>query len=257
MTETLVLAGIVLYTFYVAWAGFTRPVVISISPRVFYRRSVLIQSLALIVLLLLLGPAFAPIDMDRIGRGFTLPEGSIWGIFAAFGTPLFLALLFRRLFEQSHRPYDDRPGDSRLLGFPVALLPRSYRQFFLFVLFIAVGVVFEEILFRQVLFYLLFHVTGLGGDLLVVVSAVLFALGHSYQGIRGVVTSFIGGLLLGKVFLETGNLMIPVVMHGMLNATIWVLAYRRLNDHSAGVQADTGMPENNPEEKNNKTDLLS
>lgn len=95
-------------------------------------------------------------------------------------------------------------------------------------LYIVVGVFFEEIIFRQLLFLSLHGTLRLAGDTLVVVAALFFAMGHSYQGVKGVFWSLIIGIMLGKIFLLKESLAYPIVLHLCLNLTLAVMAFRRI-----------------------------
>ncbi len=77
------------------------------------------------------------------------------------------------------------------------------------------------------MFHALHATLHLDGDALVVVSALFFAVGHFYQGWKGVLSNLILGLILGKIFLLKGHLIYPMVLHLALNLTFVVLAFRR------------------------------
>jgi len=65
---------------------------------------------------------------------------------------------------------------------------------------------------------------------LIIVSALLFAVGHLYQGRKGILSNFVVDLILGKIFLLKGTLTYPIVLHLFLNFTIAVLAFRPMKD---------------------------
>jgi len=46
-------------------------------------------------------------------------------------------------------------------------------------------------------------------------SSVIFGLNHLYGGISGVVSSAVTGFLFGLLFLLTGNLLLPMVLHAV------------------------------------------
>jgi membrane protease YdiL (CAAX protease family) len=94
-------------------------------------------------------------------------------------------------------------------------------------MYILVGVLFEELIARLLMFHALHATLHLDGDALVVVSALFFAVGHFYQGWKGVLSNLILGLILGKIFLLKGHLIYPMVLHLALNLTFVVLAFRR------------------------------
>ncbi|MEU2349337.1 CPBP family intramembrane glutamic endopeptidase [Modestobacter sp. NPDC049651] len=116
-----------------------------------------------------------------------------------------------------HRPGEPRhaepPGASTM-----ALLPRTRaeRQ-----LFAAVGVtagVCEEWLYRGFFLALLSALfQGLPTVVLVLVAAAAFGLAHVYQGVTGIVTTGVLGGVLAAVYLGTGSLLLPVLLHAVID----------------------------------------
>jgi uncharacterized protein len=74
----------------------------------------------------------------------------------------------------------------------------------------------EELLFRG---YLIRRIGQLMGNswAAVLVSSLVFALGHGYAGSLGVVTIGVMGVLLGVIYLWRGSLIAPMVMHFIQN----------------------------------------
>jgi membrane protease YdiL (CAAX protease family) len=75
----------------------------------------------------------------------------------------------------------------------------------------------EEILFRGYLMAFLLPLGGLG--VAVFVSSFLFGLAHAYQGVRGTVTSGVLGALMAGMYVLTGSLLAPILVHAMVD---WV-----------------------------------
>ncbi len=107
----------------------------------------------------------------------------------------------------------------RALGFsapstplPSFLAARGMAEFVLALVLVVIVAVAEETMFRG---YLLLRFKALtsnpfGAALL---SAVVFSLGHGYEGSAGVVTVGVMGLVLAFVYMWRGSLVAPVVMH--------------------------------------------
>ncbi len=72
----------------------------------------------------------------------------------------------------------------------------------------------EETLFRGFLLYYL-HVSAfsLMLTLALLVSSIVFGLNHLYGGLGGVVGSAVLGFLVGLLFILTGNLLLPIILH--------------------------------------------
>lgn len=106
---------------------------------------------------------------------------------------------------------------------PTFLMPKGAGEYLLALVFLAVVAVSEETIFRG---YLLLRFRALTGNLAVTVmlSALIFSLGHGYQGAAGVVTVALLGVIFALVYLWRGSLVAPVVMHFLQNFIGIVLA---------------------------------
>jgi len=93
-----------------------------------------------------------------------------------------------------------------------ALLPRNRAELkFGWLLSINAGLV-EELLFRLALPALIFGVFG-NALLAIVASLAVFGLLHVYQGVAGMIGSFVIGTVLMLLFLATGNIVWPIIAH--------------------------------------------
>ena len=99
---------------------------------------------------------------------------------------------------------------------------------------IALGIVWtfaafgEEIGYRGYLMTRFGEMAGGGrtGKIIsLVLTSLLFGLGHFYKGPAGVVESTASGLLLGTVYLITGNLWAPILAHGLTDTFAVVAVY--------------------------------
>jgi uncharacterized protein len=93
-----------------------------------------------------------------------------------------------------------------------ALAVKNVFQVPLATLLVAVVALTEEVIFRGYLLMRLRAVTGHMGWA-VFLSTLVFAIGHGYQGEAGLVAVGVMGLIFTAVYLSTGNLVTPVVMH--------------------------------------------
>ncbi|MFB6235347.1 MAG: type II CAAX prenyl endopeptidase Rce1 family protein [Halopenitus sp.] len=83
--------------------------------------------------------------------------------------------------------------------------------------------VFEELLFRGALVGVLSVGFGIDPWLLVVASSAVFGLGHGAQGRLGILVTAGLGLVLGAVFVMTGNLFVVILAHYVINALEFVV----------------------------------
>jgi uncharacterized protein len=115
-----------------------------------------------------------------------------------------------------------RPGEARHAEPPgaatLALLPRSRSERHLFALVGVTAGVCEEWLYRG--FFLAVVVAlapGLPAVVLVLVAAAAFGLAHAYQGTTGILTTGVLGGVLAGVYLATGSLLLPVLLHAAID----------------------------------------
>lgn len=79
----------------------------------------------------------------------------------------------------------------------------------------------EEVLFRGFLMPFLHHAPPHPGwTLALVVSSFCFGWNHLYQGVSGVFSTALAGFAFGLLFLLTGNLVLPMLMHAVVDLQI-------------------------------------
>jgi len=174
----------------------------------------IIRDLALLALVLYFvranGEPFASIGWrwDHAGREI--------GIGLALFIPLYLAVGFLgALLQQAGLSGMDEP--------PAFLVPAGGYEYGLAVLFLLVVTVAEETIFRG---YLLLRLGALTGNTVaaVLLSALIFSIGHGYQGGAGVIAVGVLGMFYAVIYLWRGNLIAPMVLHLLQNATGLLLA---------------------------------
>ncbi len=88
--------------------------------------------------------------------------------------------------------------------------------------FLVVVALAEEIIFRGY-FMLRFQEVNLGPLGAAILSAVVFSLGHGYEGSAGVITVGVLGFVLALIYLWRGSLVAPIVIHFLQDFTGIVL----------------------------------
>ena len=77
--------------------------------------------------------------------------------------------------------------------------------------------------------------------LAIAASVAIFGIGHAYQGVRGVlVTGAVGGIALA-VYLWTGSLIAPIVMHAVVDLANGFIAYRVQHMNGEAAPAQDGV----------------
>ena len=90
----------------------------------------------------------------------------------------------------------------------------------------------EEIAYRSYLFKQVSDLFGnrrIGSVIGVLVCTALFAVGHGYQGISGVMENFLFGLTMALIFIfSERNLWLPVIVHGFVDTIGFILIFTGL-----------------------------
>jgi len=103
----------------------------------------------------------------------------------------------------------------------------KYSKYFLYIL-ISAGfgeeILFRGFLFRQ--FNIIFPEFKYKTALIIILSAILFSLPHLYQGLSGLIMTFIFGLIFAIVYVKSNyNLWITIILHGLVDTMFITLAY--------------------------------
>jgi uncharacterized protein len=203
--------------------------------RSFYRRLLVLEwGLALLALVIWLS---APgVDAGEVGLRWPQQwPGPVTGLVVLI-VLLFVVVSTRAL--RSGALLDDaapvrRPGEGRHAEPPthatLALLPRTPGERRLFTLVGVTAGVCEEWLYRG---FFLAVVAALAGGLptgaLVVVAAAAFGLAHAYQGRVGIVTTGLLGGIMAAIYLQTGSLLVPVLLHAVIDLRFLLVPARVL-----------------------------
>jgi membrane protease YdiL (CAAX protease family) len=204
--------------------------------RSFYRRLLVLEwGLALLALVVWLS---APgVDAGQVGLRWPQQwPGPLTGVVVLL-VLLFVAVSTRALrggaLLEAAAPVGRRPGEGRHSEPPahatLALLPRTPGERRLFTVVGVTAGVCEEWLYRG---FFLAVVAALAGGLptavLVVVAAVAFGLAHAYQGPTGIVVTGLLGGVMAAVYLQTGSLLLPVLLHAVIDLRFLLVPARVL-----------------------------
>ncbi|MBB3082064.1 CPBP family intramembrane glutamic endopeptidase [Geodermatophilus sabuli] len=192
--------------------------------RSFYRRLLVLEwGLAVVAVVVWLSAPGVP----AAGVGLRWPQewpGPVSGA-AAVLTVAFVVLSTRALRSgalaeaatRARRPGEGRHAEPSVHA-TLALLPRTTGERRLFTLVGVTAGVCEEWLYRG---FFLAVVAALAGGMptpvLVAVAALAFGLAHAYQGVAGVLTTGVLGGVLAGLYLDTGSLLLPVLLHVLID----------------------------------------
>jgi len=83
----------------------------------------------------------------------------------------------------------------------------------------------EELLFRAFAFAQLKNMFGKKKGWIVLLSSLMFCLPHLYQGIAGLIMTFIFGIFFSFLYLKYHNIWINIIVHGLIDSAFLTLSY--------------------------------
>jgi len=95
------------------------------------------------------------------------------------------------------------------------LAPQSPAEDRRFAMLAVTAGVCEEILYRGMLLAVLIPVTGIWPA--VALNAVIFGLGHAYQGLSGIVKTALVGLIMALLTVFSGSLFVAILLHAVID----------------------------------------
>ncbi len=141
----------------------------------------------------------------------------------AFGGAVAIVVVTTFLVTPLLRSLGAPPMDTGLL---VEVIEGDTASYLLFLFPVAWGSAAfgEELLLRGFVLHRFGMLVGAGWALML--QALLFALGHAYQGVTGMLNLFVVGLLLGWIYLRAArNLWPAIVAHGLVDTLSLTLIY--------------------------------
>jgi membrane protease YdiL (CAAX protease family) len=150
--------------------------------------------------------------LPELGLAFGTTQQAIGG---AVGTALvlgFLLLQSRRIRELAPERLTKLKAS---LGDAAAILPTDERELWIFRALAVTAGVCEEILFRGYLIWYLVPLLGQWPGMFA--GAALFGAAHFYQGTKGVLKTGFIGVVMGALYLATGSLVWPMVLHAAVD----------------------------------------
>jgi membrane protease YdiL (CAAX protease family) len=146
--------------------------------------------------------------------GFVPPGGNGFWIGAAVLVLAtgFLIYSWRRSITVKQ---EEKDKQIESLGDLVYFLPRTERDYRHFVAVSITAGIVEEILYRGFAFWYLAQIMPIWAVILV--SSIAFGIGHSYQGVGGMIRVSLIGLAFGIFYVATGSIWLPMLAHAILD----------------------------------------
>ena len=186
-----------------------------------YRHTAFIQWLALAVLIL----TWHWLDRPYSALGLVPAGGQ--GFYAALALVVsfsgFLVYYWKQAKAMSTK---DKSRQEQGLGALVHILPRTPGQLRGFIKLSFTAGIVEEIVYRGFVIWYLALVMPLWAA--VVVSSILFGLGHSYQGPGGALKTGLVGLAFGGLYVLSGSIWLPIIGHALLDVLQGLMVFEVL-----------------------------
>ena len=157
------------------------------------------------------------------GMGKALIGGLFGGV--ALGGVVFAVARMAANRRPAAPPAPEAPPSwrSRLLPDFTALIPVTMRERWLWVVVALSAGVCEEVVFRGWLLATLHSPVGVAGTALIVAGAAIFGLAHLYQKAVGVIATGFAGLLFCILYVKTGSLLVPILLHCLIDVRFAIL----------------------------------
>lgn len=177
--------------------------------------------------------AWAAAGRPFASLGFTLGAGATAWLGVALGALACAALIVQMIvvLRSPHLAGQVRAACEPLRDF----LPRDEREARTFAALSVTAGICEEILYRGFALAVLTPLAGTVGA--VALTSFGFGLGHAYQGASGFVKTTAIGLLMAGLFLLSGSLWMPILLHAVLDLTSGHLGRRCLGEEGAPAPA--------------------
>lgn len=156
---------------------------------------------------------------DWAAMGFAASRGS--GVATGIAAGAFIGLALRPLLVA--RSAKAAAALRKSFGQLEAILPRDGRQLRWGLVVSVFAGVFEEIAYRGYLMAYFGAWFGPWGAL--AASSLLFGMAHLYQGRWGVPVTTLLGALFGWLYIETGSLLLPILLHAAVDISAMVTAW--------------------------------
>jgi membrane protease YdiL (CAAX protease family) len=164
--------------------------------------------------------AVNPALFQSISGGSDFRNGNIAGVLfgIAVGTAVFVVLR-RRANRRGAVPTRNliAPWFRKLLPDFSALLPVTNHERLVWAAVAVSAGICEEIVFRGWLLNTLHEQIGLTGTTLIWAGALIFGLAHAYQKIPGIVLTALAGAFFCVLYVKTGSLLLPIVLHALVD----------------------------------------
>lgn len=200
---------------YISFKKFKNKIQNGSEVRIEYYKQLLLELwvpiLAVIIMILI-----SPISLRDLGiKAITILENKwmsyvIWALFT-----IHLGSMIYHVYSMKHNhKYREKLKKSDQIDEIKFMLPVTYQEQRIWnVVSISAGIT-EEILYRGFLvFFLTYNFECISIWVAIVISAVIFGLGHTYQGMQGVAKTTLVGVYFGLLYIGFGSIIPTMIIH--------------------------------------------
>lgn len=195
-----------------------------------YRETLTLEWVAFLVLAI----AWVVLDRPAAALGFVASSTAQWtgGIAVLLLVCGYLLYAWR---SSKRMPADSMVKEAAALGSLRHFLPHTVAEYRHFVAVSCTAGIVEEVLYRGFVFWYLAFFLPLWA--VVLVSSVAFGLGHSYQGVSGMLRVTLIGLVFGAFYVLTGSIWLAMLAHTILDIAQGAIILEVLrSDHDQEAQ---------------------
>ena len=179
------------------------------------------------------------LSMHDIGLKWSWELANQIGVVGIILLCIYLVLSIKKLKEQT----DDHQAIREQFAYIKWFLPRTVKEsrYFIFGVSVSAGIC-EELLYRGYLIQLLAGYMPTYGA--VILSSFAFGLGHLYQGPIHILRTALLGVVMALIYLVTDSIIIPILLHTVIDMYSGALAYIVLNKEVFKTDAEEICSEN-------------
>jgi membrane protease YdiL (CAAX protease family) len=187
-----------------------------------YASTIIFQWLLAIFIFLLCG--LRTVSFEELGIATENPWRIAWTSIAITG--ILCATQVIGLRKMAQLPEEKRGS---LFAITERIMPRTAKETALYTALACTAGISEEFLYRGFVFMAFVRMIvnyGPPTGLAAILSAGWFSLAHLYQGRRGIITTFVVGMIFAGLRIWTGSLIPPIFAHIGIDLTIGICASR-------------------------------
>lgn len=170
--------------------------------------------------------------------GWTIPHLSLVITVAVILASL---ILLNQLLSLRHLASDPAQSQKEIVQLALRIFPQDNWELLAFAAVVATVAICEELIYRGFVQGLMSQWSGRAW-IGIVLASLLFGIAHLYQGIRGVSSTLVVGIIFSTIRWWTGSLLPPILAHFVADLTAGIVAPRRLRHMNPETASTASTP---------------